>query len=610
LTQVWRHDPQFKLECSGKSYINDQALQIQLVRPENNISYLTAQVNDYESSKFVDIFDVFDAIDLSLRYGSGAWTKVFSGYVSIPAPHLSGRGEILEVGAWGEGIALSKTHCDESYGVESIDNNAVDTPKEILEDLIDEHINKSFGVAAGSNWSIGKKVDNAHAGLSVTFLNSQYLDNFVNVNRVCSLTNAYAQGLPQVSVHWFVDPDANLRFKKIDADHSDGAWDRYWGGTEGTDPGTAASSTIEVAKDMVVYDFKKNPHPDSYANHIVLSSKFRMPSEDYWTEDHGGIALWDDDGNVNMSDSATHIVGSHSVLLEGTAILGEAWYPAAQNAGWDFTLCGSQNTVPTLNMWLRRNKDLGLTSVDLYTAAGNWFSMYDSITSYIPSANEFCFLSLPIGPYHAVHDEFTKKRWYIGAGAPDWADINWIQFSFPADNTLDLYVDDLHFSGVIVREAKDTSEITDHKPWQKIIRNDTAVNDTLVASDDSGTAARLAYAELLRRSQTPTVGIIQLPLAPTILPGQTLHIHACKKSDGTFRIDADYRVKEVRHTIDNRGFLTTLNLTSDVTNTHAFGAPTAYGLLKQYAGALGHSEARNLKGGDLDNLIPRLTKSY
>jgi len=622
LTQTWAWNPQFKLECSGETYINDQCLSILNPRPENNIAHLIIKVSDYKSSKYVDVFDAFDAIDLSLSDDGGtSWSKVFSGTVTTVAPRRSiPEGEILEVGCWGKGIAAWRTHCDESYGLESIDNSAVDTPKEIIEDIIDEHINKIFGAAAGSNWSLTKKVDNAHAGLSVTYLNSQYDNNFVNINRVCDLTNAYAQGLgaPEVSVHWFTDPSGNLYFKKIDADHTDGNWDRYWGGTSATDPGTQASSTIVVKEDMILYNFRKNV--EEYANHIVLSSKFRRPAEDLWCEDHGtandGASLWEGDGKVDISDSDTSIVGSKSILLEPNdgGAAGSAWFPKGKAGAWNFDAFGSINTIPTLNMWMRRNEDIGLTGMDLYTSAGNWFTLYTGLNNYIPSTDEWCYLSFPVGSYHAVQDEYSKKRWYVGGGAPDWTDINWIQFDMVADVSDDLYIDDMHFSGIIVREAKDTSEIADHNTYMKVIRNDTAVNDTLVASDDSGTAARLAYAELLRRSQTPIVGVIRIPLALDILPGQTVHIHACEKSDGSYRIDQDFRVKEPTHYIGQGarygGFETQLNLTSDVTNTHAFGAPSAYALLKQYAGALGHSEARNLKGGDLDNLIPRLSKSY
>jgi len=72
----------------------------------------------------------------------------------------------------------------------------------------------------------------------------------------------------------------------------------------------------------------------------------------------------------------------------------------------------------------------------------------------------------------------------------------------------------------------------------------------------------------------------------------------------------DYRIKELKHTFQLPYPFTDLNLTSDVTNSHAFGAPTAHSILMEYAGALGMAEARDLKGSGIDTLIPRLTKSY
>lgn len=153
-----------------------------------------------------------------------------------------------------------------------------------------------------------------------------------------------------------------------------------------------------------------------------------------------------------------------------------------------------------------------------------------------------------------------------------------------------------------------------------MIRNDVAVDGTLKASDDAGLAARIARAELLRRAQTPIVGMIRIPMTATLLPGQTVHIHACLKKGynltdaNAFKIDKDFRVKELRHIIGQGArygrFETQLNLTDDVTNSHAFGAATQQSLLMEYAGALGHAEARDLKGSGIDPLIPRLSKAY
>jgi hypothetical protein len=559
------------------------------------------------------VFDAFDTLDLRLRYGSDSWTKVFTGRVTTVMPQLiPGVGEVLEALAWGEGNALVKTHCDEAYGVESLNNPTLDTPTEIIEDLITNHINKEFGGAA-SGYSIGDKVETINYPdggntFSITHLNSQYLNNFVNINNVCSLANAYAQGLgtPEVSIHWFVDPSGNLYVKKIDDDHSDGNWDRYWGGTAGTDPGTQASSTIVVKEDMLLYDFRKNV--EEYANAIVLSSLLRKPSEDKVCE--GGASLWGQaGGGTGISDDATnYVVGANSVKQTTNGAVTNLYYPSAKNAGWNLNNFGSQNTIPTLNFYIRMNTELADLDVHLYTSAGNCY--YSDLDGKMASAGKFYYFSLPIGKYHNFKTDFE----WVASGAPDWANINWIEFEWDGVDDDYIHIDDIHFSGVVVREARDTSEISAHDLWQKVIRNDTATNDTLIASDDSGTAAQLCYAELLRRSQTPIVSMIQIPMAVDLLPGQTVHPKACQKSNGDYRVDADYRVKE--HTIligqaaRFGGFESRLNLTSDVTNSHAFGVPSQYSLLMEYAGALGHSEARNLKGGGMDNLIPRLSKNY
>ncbi len=242
--------------------------------------------------------------------------------------------------------------------------------------------------------------------------------------------------------------------------------------------------------------------------------------------------------------------------------------------------------------------------MDYYTIAslpsGSLFAQID----------EWSHVSLPVGPYHAIYADEAGKEWITTANA-DWSDIDCIVFNLAGGASgEDLYIDDLHFTGQIVREAWDISEVAAKNYYTRFLRNDAAVNDSLIASDDSGTAGQLTYTELVRRRQTPIVGMYWTPLAPTILPGQTVHPQACEQSDGTYRINKDFRVKQVKHVISLPHPTTIWNVTDDVTNSHAIGAPTAYDLLMEYAGALGHSEARDLKGSGIDNLLPRLSNSY
>jgi len=70
------------------------------------------------------------------------------------------------------------------------------------------------------------------------------------------------------------------------------------------------------------------------------------------------------------------------------------------------------------------------------------------------------------------------------------------------------------------------------------------------------------------------------------------------------------RVTELRHIFNSQGAKTIINLTDDTTNSFTYGAPTMATLLHEYVGALGHKEARDLKGGTIDSLVSRLEKDY
>lgn len=578
-------------------------------------------MNDYQSKNYVGVFDLFTSLKISFRYGSNSWVEVFDGYISNVKPRISPQGEMLDVAAWGLGWALIKTHCNTSYGVES-DNPTLTHPEEILTHLITNYINLSFGVG-NTHWGIGDQVEAVYAALDVTSLESPYLDNFFILNRLCDLVNAYSGGLatPRTdpSIHWYVDVSGNLCVKEIDQDHSGVTWQRYWNGTQ-------ALSTIEVQKDMILYDFRKNI--EEYANKVVLSTAFRKPASDIWTEDNGPV--WGTFDATATYSVAQFIVGSHSLLVEpnNAPAVGGAYYPSTRDAHWDFTSCSSQNTIPTLNFYVYAS-DVNCFGYPVYLftdslvcggAANHYY--WAQLNHYMtPRANKWVHISMPIGPHYAIKPELQldtgadEFEWNV-VGAPDWADINGIALLAGAVNAMDKHFDDLHFAGKLIREATDASEITaTQKCHQKVLRLDTAVDDLLKdgtpGTTDLGTAAQLCYSELLRRAEQPIVGLIQVPGAESILPGQTIHVHACKQAAGTFRINKDMRVKELKHVFSmETGFKTILNLTDDLMNSHAFGVPTAYSLLKEYAGALGHSEAKDLKASGIDRLLTRLSESY
>ena len=601
MTLVRRSDPQFKIDVDGTSYINDNALRTFVSRPINNISYAVLQLNDYKSKNYEAIFDTFDTLDINFRYGNDAWTKVFSGTNSTLEPHIDESGETLAVSAWGKGWCLQKTHCNRSYGVES-QYPTINTSQKVWDDLVDNMIEKSYGGAV-TGYSITK--DRAGGTTSFTYLESPYKSNFDILNATMDICTAQAAG--GAGHQWFMDTGTppELRIRAIDSD-ANANWRKYWKVTQ-------AASTLEVTKDMILYDFKNNV--EEYANSIVLCTAFRKPAYDYWTEQATPTAIWGrSDVNLELlGNVAIEKVGTYCMSIRYDQAGGgnaKCYYPSTKDANWDLTAIGSEKSIPTLNFYARRSNTLSVFSVGLYTTNdANYYGC--DVKGELASADIWYHLSLPIGPYYDYDESLTTFRWTGAGAAEDWSNIDYIQFTFESTNqTHYAYLDDLHFAGKIVREAKDAAEIAAHNEYQRVIRNDTAVDDTMEATDDSGTAAQLLYAELLRRASTPIVGVIQTPLIVDILPGQWVHIHASKKMDGTFRIDTDMRVLEIQHIFALPFPKTILSLTDDLTNSHAFSVPTVHGLLMEYAGALGHAEAKNLKGAGIDNRITKLSKSY
>lgn len=610
-THVWRSNPQMKVEVAAVE-VEDQTLSCRVVRPINNVSYAVLMVNDYQSKNYVAVIDALDTLDISFRYGSDSWTKVFSGVISTISPRLTANGEVLDVGAWGLGNQVVKTHCSTSYGLESA-NPTLDTPVEVWDDLVDNYIEKSF-TGGATGYSVTKDRTGG-ATPTITHLDSPYKSCFEVLNMTLDLITANQAGA--ASHQWFMDTGNQLRIRAID-NNANANWPEFWKSSE-------SASTIEVTKDMTLYEFRKNT--EEYANNVLLASAFRKPASDYWTELATPTTKWGKDANIEiLGNVAIEKVGSICMSIRFNVLgggNGKCWYPSAKTANWDLTAIGSKKTTPTLNFYARRSDTLSVFSIGLYTTNdANYYGC--DVLSELAAADVWYHLSLPVGPYYDYDpspNPYTEGhaafRWNAAGAAEDWANIDYLQFTFESTNQNHYaYVDDIHFAGKIIREAKDTSEITANDEYQRVIRNDTAIDDSMVASDDTGTAAMLAYAELLRRSQTPIVGMIQIPLAVDLLPGQKVHVHACLKEGfkttdvNAFRINENFRVIELTHLYLLPEPMTILNLTNDLNNAHGFGVPTRYSLLKEYAGALGHAEAKNLKTAGIDNLIPRLTKSY
>jgi len=602
--------PGLKVEA-GSEDISSDSISVELHRPENAVSWVKLVANDYHGKNFVANLDVFTILKVSFRYGSGSWTQVFEGKIREPTPMLTMDGQLATATAYGYGIALRDTHNDAEYGAQV--SSSLDTPKEIWDSIVDNQINKSFGGAA-TGYAITKtKIANITTP-TLPYLNGGYRNNLAVVDEVCKIRAAHQAG--SAGVHWFVDPSKNLFINTIGNHENDASgWPTWWN----TDQ---AGSTLTEGTDFRAYMFPKRGV--WYANKIVVASAFRKPGYDYWTE--GQAALWGTDvagGSFNVVDETTTVVvGSKSIKFDMDAGSARAFIPSTEDAGWNLNKIGSENTIPTLNFYFYKDGNVSepACSARMFTTDHDTDYYYWVFSTWSSDPdNEWIHRSIPIGPYWKTSSESRLGRWIKGTGVvagaggnADWADINGIAFRITSDPSTDaeLFIDDLHIAGKIVREAYSSTDITSYDEHQKILRLDTAIDDTLKASDDSGTAALLAYHELLLRMSTPVVGQITVAgiATPEILPGQKVHCHADKQASASFRVDSDFRIKEVIHQFNKAGFSTALDLTDDLTNTYALGYANMFEIWSKAYRI--DPEAQNLKASGVDVKIPRLSKDY
>jgi len=599
---TWKPDPALKVE-SDSTDISGDSVSVIVWRLENAVSRAKLVANDYQGKNFIANLDAFDNLKVSCRYGSDSWEKVFDGIIEDVSPTVSTSGQLVFALAYGQGRALRNTHCNVNYGAES-ENHSLDTPEEIWDDLVDNHINKSFD-GTNTGYAITKTYIAALANPTINFIHNPYRPCIQVINEVAQIYTGYRAG--SASVHWFVDPSKNLYINTIGAHEDSGTWPNFWNSTE-------AASTLVQGTDLLSYSFSKRVHSKDYANLVLLSTDLRKPGYDKWTED-GGAALWGTagHGSTAITDSnAQFVVGSHSARLYCDASQsGRIFYPSGENAGWDLTKIGSEQSVPSVKFYIRRSGSINTTSqIRFFTTDNDNDYFYVTFATLIGTgAVTWGHYNVPIGPYYKTLQEERVYRW-SSSGSPDWSNINgfciWI--SVGASGYGEIFLDDLHLTGKILREASDTSEITSYDECQITLSMNSSVDDTLKASDDSGTAGRLAYAELLTRVAIPIVGVVQVPGITDILPGQKVHIHADKQSSGAFRVDKNFRCKEIVHTFNTDGFRSTLHLTDDLTNTFAKG-PIGYRDLYSKVMFV-DPEAQSLKTTGLDPLVPRLAKAY
>ena len=582
-------------------------IQGRVQRIENGFDSATLFIDNTDCRQYGSRLTAGDAITIQVKDASDiAYTTLLTGVISIASPIMTDS-HVVKVECLGAGYGLGDTVCAQEYGSTSR-NPSLDTISEIVTDasngILPKWVNKILGSATDSGFSYTSTVE-AIAG-TIPYYMSPYKPCHKAINDVCDILTALKDGA--AGPHWIVTPASAFLLTTIGS-HSAAViaagWDTYYGGS-------AAAATLEEGVDFTSYTIEKLK-PE--ANCIVYYGTWRRPSNgDGWTENTS--SLWDTLAtNTLTNDNAKYKVNSYSVRCtndDAIETLCGMWYPDGKAAGWDFTSFSDFNT-PSINFYFLRSAACTNVTLKLQSMTGAVVDgSYDVIiTSDLVDADTWYHFSFPVGPYSNIQTYYRGFKWEPG-GTPTWAGIDDVLFSWNTGDPNYCCVDGLHFGDAdICRVAKNSTSITANKLKVKTITDKIGKDDSLVASDDSGTMARMAYAELLKAQTTPTVGEFTTSMVKDVLPGQLLHVHAQKTGAATFTVNMDKRIQKLAHAWTKDGATTTFNVTSDVTNS---ATRTRYGDWNTVFAAvrpdMQDRQATSIKGGDMDIRITKLEWDY
>lgn len=610
----------YKVTIDGTDYEEEFTI-VRVTGKESDVAGAVLVADNKAGAFWTDTVDLFDSVTIQMRAVThatpqgGSLQTIFGGTVREVKPYAAEGGFYTAVKCKGKGAALDDTHCKDMFGYTS-NQTSLNTIEEILEDLVDNSINKSYSSANNTGYAITKTyIPTIDAGLSIPFFNAPYQTNKEIVNLICMLDTAYRDG-STAGPHWFVDSSGNLRVKTIgtqqaDGGHGGGDWGIYY-------DGGADSTNAKLYEDEDFYEYTLTKPSNQYANNIVLAFDLRKPAYDFLSESgtSGGSALWTNDGLDSISDVGGNIVvGSDALKFDPNgAVQGYGYYPNAA-ANWDMEKWGSERSVPTLNFYcLKHSLTTATTYVYLSTndTARKTDFYYTTFMDWVSEADDTWYhKSIPIGPYWASAAETRQLRWGTN-GSPDWTNIDTIEFVIAgAGEGGYLLIDDLHFSGKCIREAVDTSEVTSYDEHQHTILSRTPLDDTAVASDDSGMAGQLCHAELLRRVTPPRTFTCTIPFKSGLKPGEYFRLYAGKTTAGTYKLNGvDFRVLKYVHFCTQQARpQTSLVMTDDLKNSFPLCGIDTQAVLNEYL-LVNNEKATDMQGGNVDLLIPHLRKIY
>jgi hypothetical protein len=397
--------------------------------------------------------------------------------------------------------------------------------------------------------------------------------------------------------HWIVDNSGNLRVKRINAGQT--GWTHYFGDS-------AAAATLVAGVDFFDGDFQIL---SKEANIILYSGIWRRPANaDAWTENNASD--WNATDCTVADDAADFKINTASIVYTRTHAVNIPQIAYPSGLDWQLDLSSDMFpdfNIPYLHFWVKRETTTSGGWVDLVDGTAN--GARHNYSAAAPDAGRWYHISVPIGDYANLDGENWTS--IVALTPVDWSDIHYISFGNGAANGKKVWIDGVHFGGPsIIRIARQTLPTegmpigtlgdTDNPMRFKVITDDVGKDDSLVALDDSGLMAQYAKSELYKLNSTPTLGKFTTPMIPTWLPGQFAYIGSI-----------DYRPTKLNHTINNRGFHTSFEVTTDVTNSHS--RRRFEDMNKIYAAIRPEyqdRQASSIKSGNIDIRIVPLEKAY
>ncbi len=508
--------PQIRITC-GSYQLENYHTDTQVSLLENAVNQCAIIAADTKGETFLNKADLLSNIKVEMRFAdkSSTWRQIFGGWVTDLSPTLTEQGELVTIKARGYEEALLAMLVGEQYGNQS-SHPTLNKIYEVLTDasygIIPKWVQKVLNTATDSGYTVNTtKV--ADVTSDFKYLYWAYKPAINCLDDMIDLISA--ANTPNAGVHWtsaYSDTTVYLCLATIGNHENPPAdvWTTWWN----TDQ---AGSTLEVQKDMIISNFRKQK---PQGNYILYHGKLRKPGDgDFWTENQH--ALWGKTGVTTLSsDNAAGNYKTGAYSLKGTATIGDDiafWYPSAKDAAWDIENWGGLYNIPTISFWIKR--DAGTqnnTYIYLITDAGANHCFYRNYTSL--TANTWYNFEYKLGPY-SDRDPYNSP-WTV-FGSPDWGNINYVYFLFDVapGNTGVGWVDGLSFNGHVLRGARDDTKIGTQKAITKLITDDVGKDDSGVATDDSYVMAQLTKAELYRAVTTPILGEIVIPGQETIMPG-------------------------------------------------------------------------------------------